>query len=159
MIPSTVLVLALLPTLIGSVEEKIPADALAALENADHFELLSLDPAPVLQEKPENDFHGWKVLGMTEVKDAKTRQKLVVALRQGAKESNGKAARCFNPRHGIRVTGGGKTYDFVVCFECFSAQIIQGGQRSGFLTTASPQPVFDQVLRDAGVPLPQKLKS
>jgi hypothetical protein len=132
---------------------KLPERARAALEAPDHFELLSLDPAGPRDGHPD-DFHGWKVLGRTPVEAAETRAELMAALEQGARENTGTAAGCFNPRHGIRATRGGQTADLVICFECFQVQVYAGDTRDGgFLTTRSPQPVFDQVLRDAGLPL------
>jgi hypothetical protein len=137
-------------------ENKIPDDLRSMLEKADQFELLSLDPRPQ-QEKPKDDFHGWKVLGKTTVKDADVRQKLVAALKKGVAENTGIVAACFNPRHGIRVTVDGKTADFVICFECYQVQVFVGDKKGdGFLTTNSPQPTFDGVLRDAKVPLAEK---
>jgi hypothetical protein len=34
---------------------------------------------------------------------------------------NSRRLKCFDPRHGIRVTRGGVTVDFVICFQCFQA--------------------------------------
>ena len=65
-----------------SADSKIPESARAALEKADRFELLSIDPDRQ-QEKTKDDFHGWKVLGKTQIKDADTRKKLVAALKKG----------------------------------------------------------------------------
>src|SRR5262249_35300364 len=119
------------------------------------WELYSLDPSR-LTEPPKDGFHGWKVLGKTTVKDADTRKTLLAALEKGAKDNDGKVAGCFNPRHGIRVKAGDKTIDLVICFECFSASVFTGDEKSGsFLTTGSPQPALDKVLTDAKVPLPK----
>ena len=62
--------------------------------------------------------------------------------------------RCFNPRHGIRVTSGGVTTDLLICFECKEAVVFRDGQRVADWTTGrSPQADFDEALRQAGVPL------
>jgi hypothetical protein len=64
---------------------------------------------------------------------------------------------CFNPRHGIRVTHDDQTIDFVICFECSQIQVWRDDQ---FLTTFivghSPEGVFNQALRDAGLTLSPK---
>ena len=139
-------------------ENKIPEDLRAILEKSEQFELLSLSPE-LLQEKPKDGFHGWKVLGTTTVKDAETRQKLVVAFKKGVEENKGVAAACFQPRHGIRVTHDGKTVEFVICFECFHVRAFAGDKdRKGFFITNSPQAAFDGVLKEAKVPLPEKPK-
>jgi hypothetical protein len=135
-------------------ENKIPDDLRAMLEKADQFELLSLNPDET-KEKPKDGFHGWQVLGKTTVKDAEARKKLFAALEKGVAENKGEVARCFNPRHGIRVTHDGKTADLVICFECLQVKAFAGDRRHDFLVTPSPQPTFDAVLKEAKVPLPE----
>jgi hypothetical protein len=137
----------------------IPAEARAILDKADSFELLSLDPSP--EGEVKDGFHDWKVLGKTEVKDAETRKKLVSALAKGAEENDGTVANCFNPRHGIRATHGKKTVELVICFECLQVKgYVDKGDKetANFLTAKMPQPVFDKVLKDAGVKLPKAAK-
>jgi hypothetical protein len=142
----------------GEKDNKIPDDLRVILEKAEQFELLSLSPEQ-LREKPKNTFHDWKVLGKTTVKDAEVRKKLVTAFKKGVAENKGEAARCFNPRHGIRVTHDEKTVDFVICFECFQVQVFAGEKQvKGFLITDSPAATFDQVLKEAKVPLAEKPK-
>jgi hypothetical protein len=139
-----------------SAPDTIPEAPRVALEKAGQIELYSLDPSRS-DEKPKDDFHGWKVLGKTTVKSADTLKTLVAALKKGVAENEGIVAGCFNPRHGIRVTHDGKTVDFVICFECYQVAVYVDGKREkGFLVTRSPQPAFDKVLKDVGVPLAKK---
>jgi hypothetical protein len=146
-------------TALGRAEDQpkknaIPAEAKAVLDKADSFELLSLDPSD--REAGKDGFHGWKILGKTEVKDADARKKLVAALEKGAEESKGEVARCFNPRHGIRATHDKKTVELVICFECLQVKgFVDKSDKdtAGYLTTRSPQPALDKVLKDAGVKL------
>ena len=133
----------------------LPKDVRAVLDKADRFELLSLDPDR-RKEKSKDNFHGWNVLGLTEVKDAATRKKVVAALYKGIADSDGAVAACFNPRHGIRATHDGKTVELVICYECLSMQSFLGKERASALTTRSPQKTFDEVLTAAKVPLPPK---
>jgi hypothetical protein len=137
-------------------ENKIPEDLLAILEKADQFELFSLSPDRP-DEKPKDAFHDWRVLGKTTVKDAEARKKLVAAFKKGVAENEGVAAACFNPRHGLRVKHDGKTADFVICFECFQVQAFLGDkQAKGFLVADSPAATFNDVLKEAKVPLAEK---
>jgi hypothetical protein len=131
----------------------MPPAAVAALEGAQTFELLSLSPEH-LSEPPADAFHRWKVLGTTKVTDPAVRTRLISALKQGVAENvDGMVASCFNPRHGLRITANGQTTDFVICFECLQVEMHAGGVKSSFLTMSSPQPEFDQVLKSAGIPL------
>jgi hypothetical protein len=130
----------------------IPEAAARALEKADTAELYSLDPDP-RREKEGGGFHGWTVLGKTEVKGQAARKELLGALRRSADANETGPAACFNPRHGLRLTAGGKAVDLVICFECLQVQVHDGSDKAtGFLISAGPQPAFDRVLTAAGVP-------
>jgi len=131
----------------------IPDHVLQALQSAEQFEMLSLDPQRP-REKPAEEFHSWKVLGRTRVEVA-SREKIVEALKSGVFWHNSTSYRCFNPRHGIRLTRGAQTMDLVICFECRQVEVyIKDERAEGFLVSGSPQSVFDETLRSARVPLP-----
>ena len=143
-----------------SPQNKIPDTVEALLTKADGFELYSLDPArePDMAKPAKDTFHGRKVLGKTEVKDA-DRKRLAEALRTGAEDNSGAAAGCFIPRHGLRLKGGGKTVDLVICFQCLSVEVFEDDKRvGGFLTTGEPQKEFDAVLKAAKIKLPEQAK-
>ena len=134
----------------NEVRNVIPATAAAILEQADHFELLSLNPS-YQQKAAEGDFHGYRILGTAAINDTETRKKLVSTFKGAVAENQGIVAACFNPRHGIRVTRNEKHEDFVICFECNQVQVF-GEVRGEFLITGSAQPLFDSVLHSSGVP-------
>lgn len=131
----------------------IPDDARAILTHADQFELLSLNPQP-RPDLGERGFHGYEVLGSTVIKDAGIQGRLVSAFEKGVSENQGVAAACFNPRHGIRAASAGRTADFLICFECAHVTVygIPAGEQE-FLISQSPQTLFNQILREANVPL------
>jgi len=147
-------------TWIGTVDgqdKPSSKDLKPLFEKADAIELYSLDPSFDDKEPdPKKGFHGWKVLGKTTVKDAKMRKKIVEALYQGLADSDGTAAKCFNPRHGVRVTVDGKTADIVICFECLQMQFHAGEASKTETTTRTPEKLIDEVLTAAGVPLAPK---
>jgi hypothetical protein len=133
------------------IRNAIPAPAEAILEQADHFELLSLDPQ--LQLSPQGgDFHGYRILGSAVITDTETRKKLVFAFKKAIAENFGVEAACFNPRHGIRVTRNGKEADFVICFQCAQVEVY-GDVQSHILISNSAQQLFDRVLVSQGVPV------
>jgi hypothetical protein len=136
---------------------KIPADAKAILEKAESFELLSLEPRTA-REVPKESFHGWKVLGK-KIDKAEVRKQLVEAFEKGVTENKGDMARCFLPRHGIRVTHDGKSAAFVICFQCNQVRVYVGGEAERVIHVSdSPAEVFNKVLKDAGVELPEQPK-
>jgi hypothetical protein len=132
----------------------IPGVAAKAMRNADSFELLSVDPE---RGRDDADFHHFKVLGRTMVTDPATRKRLYNSLQSGARWNLPFRSMCFNPRHAIRATAGGNTVDLVICFECSQVQVWQDDSHvTTFIVGQSPEPVFDQALRDAGLPLAPK---
>ena len=134
-------------------------DLKALFEKAETLELYSLNPgADVKEPDPKKGFHGWKILGKTTIKDSKTRKKIVEALYKGLEASDGTAALCFNPRHGLRATVDGKTADVVICFECLQMQFVVGEASKTETTTTSPEKLLNEVLMNAGVPLAGKAK-
>jgi hypothetical protein len=138
-------------------DNKLPEAVQSLLDKAEQIELFSLDPSRDT-EKPKVDFHGWKVLGSTVIKD-KVKTKALESVYTGIKESDGIAARCFIPRHGIRAQFDKKTVDLVICFECLQIQVFVDEERlPTILTARSPEPTLDQILKDAKVPLAPKSK-
>ena len=137
----------------------LPKKAAKALEESSSFELYSLDPDRFALKSDEKGLHGFRVLGQTTVEDMNSRKKMIAALNAGVAEHDGSVADCFFPRHGIKVAIDGETHEFVICFQCLQVQwYIDGKKAKGFLISDSPQPTFDQILKDADVPLPKKAK-
>ena len=146
------------PAMPAPVENSpLPDAAENALSTGTDFVLFSLDPEEQENRDESVGFHGWKVLGSTPIQDQGTRTKLLTAFRSGAEENDGSAADCFDPRHGIRVKHDGKTFDFVICFTCYSVvwYVDDKKEPDAILITDSPRGVFDGVLKAAKVPLPK----
>ena len=138
------MIVALLCVLAGD----LPKEVREAFAKAESFELYSLDPAG--RNNDPTGFHGWRILGKVELKGAEAK-KVREAVEKGAKDSDGRVAKCFIPRHGIRLGA----MDLVICFECLSAEVHKGGAViDRFLTTGEPAAILNKVLTDAGIPLP-----
>lgn len=139
-------------------------DFAALLDKADQIELLSLDPTgggfgPPKPDKakPGEEFHQYKILGSTVVKDAAARQKLVSSFKKAIEEAPEMAAGCFTPRHGLRVTRAGKTAEYVICFECLSSMVyIDDKLEKTYRNSGDPAETFNNVLKKAKVPLPKQ---
>ena len=152
-----VLVLALGTT--THAEDKPSSKDLKALfEKAETLELYSLDPGTDVKEPDATKgFHGWKILGKTAIKDAKTRKKILAAHVPGYRSQRWYGREVLHSaRHGLRATVDGKTADVVICFQCLQIQFIVGEASKTETTTNTPQKVLDEVLTAAAVPLPGK---
>jgi hypothetical protein len=141
-------------------ENQLPAPVRDVLVHADTLELLSLDPGrpgrPAAM--PLNAFHGWTVLGRTTIQDATQRKAVVGALDRGVAEG-AFAARCFDPRHGVRAMRGKTVVELVICFECRQIEAFVDGKEAGSaLTSPSPKAPLDRALREAKIPLAGDLK-
>jgi hypothetical protein len=141
---------------VASQENKIPDRAREILEKATQFELLSIGHRGYgsSTKNPQEDFHGWRVIGRTTIKDPNARKRLVAALEKGVEENKGDSMKCFDPRHGVRVALDGATADFVICFRCFQVLVYVAGEKEQrFLITDSPAAIFNQTLQQANIPL------
>jgi len=135
----------------------VPAEVLAILREGEPLEFVSLlhDDSYEFQEGDEKLIR-WRVLGRTTIDDADRRQRLIAALERGVAENDDGPANCFWPRHAFSTTHDGHRYDILVCFKCFQVEVYREGKKQSaysFLIGRSPQPLFDQILTDAGVPL------
>jgi hypothetical protein len=140
-------------------------DPLPHVKAPEQMTLYSLDgrPKQIREErsgKTEEDvetFHSYLVLGKIGVNDATKRQELISALKHGISNKPEQGARCFVPRHGLRIVETAKTIDYVICFECLRVHEYQPDQEMRRdLISDKVQPVFDKPLKEAGVPLAPK---
>lgn len=130
-------------------ENTLPAAVAAALEKADELEVYSLDG-----EQPAKDgWHGFKLLGKTAVKGPEAHEVGALVAKGVAEGKIG--AKCFIPRHGVRVTHDGKTYDLVICFECRWVYVhTDGGDKAArFATSDAAEKALNAALTEAKVPL------
>lgn len=125
--------------------------------NADQFTLYSIDgnSYPPLEEPPADSpkFHRWPILGEADIAHADLRNELMDALAKGISESDGGMAKCFNPRHGLRIVENGQTTEYLICFECLQVQIYRGGEMDHELTSESPKDTFNRAVRNANMTL------
>jgi hypothetical protein len=144
----------------GCRREELPLNhALVDLEDAETFDLLSLDPHP---GEPRNSpiqrgpgfFHGWEVLGRLAIEKGEGRHELIHEFNRGLCAKDLMGANCFWPRHGIHAVKQGRILDFVICFECFWVQTYDNEYENhpALKTSRSPQPLFEKILKDHDIP-------
>lgn len=129
----------------------------------DDVVILSIDGRPRHEaEEPPPEaakvetVHGYPVLGRVAIGDPGQRREVVERVRQAIRDGPGQPARCFIPRHVVRVAKGGSVTDVVVCFECLRYRVYRDGQDepgTGRTIASDAQPYFDKLLTDAAVPL------
>lgn len=133
-----------------------PPDIKRVLDESDRLVLYSIEgESKFLPEVTERSFHGFNILGRTEIAVAQQRKLLVEALDEGISKVTHGAALCFAPRHGISVVQGDTQFDLIICFQCAQIYALDGNGKEIFMThtTDSPAAVFNQALASAKVPL------
>lgn len=108
--------------------------------------------------KPEK-FHGFVVLGKVEITSPAKRKEIMDALYRGISSSNRwDMAKCFWPRHGIRVSVNDVMTDYVICFECHQLHVSSNGKTETEPTTNKPQVLLNKLLRAENIPLAPGMK-
>lgn len=133
-----------------------PKELKKALENAEEFELISLQPHVGPPVESSTNFRGWAVLGRTMITNPVTRGKLIKAFVRSAEKNRYGGSSCFAPRHAIRLVYQGKPWDITICFECENVYVYVNGERSRsmlFHVTDFAAPLFNEVLRATNIPL------
>jgi hypothetical protein len=128
---------------------------IADISDQDQLTLYSIDGkrfGPGKNPDAAETFHDYPVLGHFDVIDGQQRRDLLAALRKGM--SDGKqTAKCFWPRHAIRIVSGGKITDYLICFECYHVHIYSDESVTVRPIDGKQQEAFDRVLKDAGIPI------
>lgn len=136
----------------------LPKELRLALHGSPSFELISIDPE---WHDPAEPYpadaareHGYVVLGRTNIADDSVREQLIVELEQAAATPLDGSPACFAPRHLIRVQHAGKSFDLLICFQCWKAYAVIDGARQKFVPLSpAPAAAFDKVLAEAGIPI------
>ena len=106
---------------------------------------------------PNENTHsaGWKVLGKIQLDNdqAATAVSAFQSAVSGWIPQMMPSFECFIPRHGLRVTSGGHTYDFVLCYECGSMEISRDQKHLASLPAFGFGLILNQMLIRAHIPL------
>ena len=138
-------------------------DTRSVLDSADAITLYSIDGndyfPPEKKPKTDEEFHSYPVLGKVEITEAPKLSQLVAALKESIDEHGG-GAKCFWPRHGVRVLRGNRWVDYVICFQCgnvYEYTSASGSRRKEEGGRKPLKEILNRYLTDAGVPLaPEK---
>ena len=144
---------------------QLPVELENDLENADEFTLFSITPQLDYEQKSTNTFEGHAILGGLKITNLTMKTSLIKALNDGLSENKNrrnvpgkiyKLPACFNPRHGIRAKKGDETVEFLICFQCAQIKVNSSkGKYWSLITSKEPAAVFNDVLVENGVPLPE----
>jgi hypothetical protein len=118
------------------------------------FQILALEPYRTGNEPAGGaSFHGFTILAQADVADPAARER-ILSIVQGGIDEGGTQAKCFNPRHGVHATKGGRGVDYVICYECSAVNIVEDGREPETVTTSNVQAKLDAAFAAAGLKQP-----
>jgi len=128
-------------------QARIPEEISALPVEQSPFLLYSLDPDGGMKDVVNSKlFHGYRIHGKADIKNAEDKRTLIDAFVKGIRESDLSSALCFNPRHGIRLVVNSSTNDFVICFEGRQVMVYGFDDNKDILTADSSAAVFNDFL-------------
>jgi hypothetical protein len=131
--------------------EPIRDEAIQPLKCAQEVTLYSLEADHKVSADVEGFYH-FPVLGTVRLKNEEAHdaaKAFLAAIRNGGHE-----ALCFKPRHALRVVRNGHTYDYLLCYECQSIEIIKDGHQVLETLEASGSPlVLNNLLKSKHINL------
>lgn len=96
------------------------------LSKAEGMDLYRLNPRKLGEDaKDKKAFHGYEILA-TVTLDKDQRREAGAYFGKTLHWNILRQAVCFDPNHGLRVTVGKKTLDFVICYSCDRMDVYEG---------------------------------
>ena len=137
-----------------------PAAVWAIFDNADKLTVYSLEHNMDNTVAKDKTFHGYPIIGETNVADDKTKTEIRAGIVNGL-AYDGPEAKCFLPRHGVHAIVDGKAVDLVICFECYQIEVYSTLDSSAepkkysLPTSDAAKATLNKVLTDAKIALGQ----
>jgi len=131
----------------------LPDEALEVLRSPHSAIFYSLEPweRPKLGDKT---LYHYKILGQT-VLDPTQEQVVAGAFQMAVGEWDGLIANCFDPRHALRISSRGHTYDFLLCYNCHQLYVYKDEKLLANLGAGGSPKFLNGLLSAAHVPLSQ----
>lgn len=129
----------------------LPPQVVQALADIDEADLVSLEPLADPKAQGRR-LQGYLVLGSTRLSRPQARA-AAAGITSAVAAFDGMIAACFDPRHALRFQSAGRTYLMLVCFECRSLQVFEGGRLIGGAALTGSPADLNAMLSSAKVPI------
>lgn len=135
----------------GPIPATFAADIDAALNAASTVELYALHPDEDEGAADVTRLHGFVVLGQATA-GAGDGEAVLRYIAEGVR-SKASQAKCWEPRHGVRVvTEDGTRVDLVICYACNYVHVHMGdSDQRGFTTGSAVEPAVSGLFTAAGL--------
>ena len=131
--------------------QEFPAAALRPLGDATQAALYSLDDA--YKSSASESFHGRPVLGKIDLKGDEA-MKATGAFQDAAVGSHvGGMTLCFEPHHGLRITVGGHSYDYLLCYTCSGLEVFEDNKPIAYGGARGAPDVLNALLMSHHIPI------
>lgn len=107
----------------------------------------------IKENKSKPFFHEYVILGSTKIEGKKNQVKVSNVIKDAVMIMYDGGARCFAPRHGVSVTDGKVTYDFLLCFSCGYMSVYEGEELIEHVDIDGSNKILNEILINANVPL------
>ena len=137
------------------IDAALPSEVQLILVKSEKLYLYSLqkERLPTADLKALPNFHGYPIVGQTRVRETPQRADLVAAVWEGLGKREGQD--CFEPHHGLRAVRGKKTVDLLIGFPCEHMEIYDDRGMHQITVSSSAQGVFNHILAEYDIPLPE----
>jgi len=100
-------------------------------------------------------FHDYRIIGRIRVIDPVQQRQVTATVRRAAQTYVGDTKCGFSPRHGVRLSSGSTTFDFLICFECSRMIVYSGDQHIVGLSIGGSPDALNRILRAARIRIAQ----
>jgi len=142
---------------------RVPDNLIGIPDDPDEVILFSIDGAntdeePEKQVRPKGEelLYEYPILCRVIVTDPSQRQLVIALVKEDIQIGWPAEAKCFFPRHVLRVVKAGSTVDLVICFQCHKCEMHKNGDSDGGLMQTFGErslTLLNKILKDAGVPI------
>jgi hypothetical protein len=121
------------------------------LQKAERLEVFRLNPKRLAEDSTAAtpSFHRHEILTKGPVETAEQRKEVVSFVAKTLHWNHQRAALCFNPRHGLRISAEEQTLDFLICFECWRVEVFEGDNLRATIALSQPKDnAIEQILQE-----------
>ncbi len=137
----------------------LPKIALNILENSKKIIYLTIDPKISENSQGDKYFHKFPILSKIEIIYNNDKIDFINQLYDNISNADYSVARCFYPRHGIRIINENDTWDWVICFQCGFARVYKSSQKHFYEINLKDNPkYFNDLAISSGMSLNERLR-
>ncbi len=133
------------------IAKAFPSNSFQTYSNGKNLTVYSIEPFKKIENS--EDFHGYSVIGKTEITNRGFRDLLTKAFLNDLANEHLDDTKCFNPRHALRISDAKQTVDLVISYECGNFETYFGDKKGKGEVSGNSKVLFNKTLQDANIKL------